>query len=60
MRMAPRKSICLKLGVSATSVMFLFDGQAKKRIMIAVEPIGTLHKLVGGHLASKFSSGRFT
>ena len=49
LRMAPRKSICLKLGVSATSVMFFVEGQAKKRIMIAAEPMGTLHKLAGGH-----------
>ncbi len=55
--MAPRKSIRLKLGVSATSVMFLFVGQAKKRMMIAAKPIGTLQTSAACHWHQKLVLG---
>jgi hypothetical protein len=45
LRTAPRKSIHLKLGESAISVIFLVDGHTKEKIIMAVIPIGTLDDL---------------
>jgi len=47
---APKKSICAKDGWSATSVIFAVDGQTRKSIIMARQPIGTL-------VASQYGAG---
>ena len=56
LRIAPKKSICLKFGTSTMSVMLCFDGHTKQSIITATLPIGTLfevnmaHEKMGCHL----------